>query len=95
MNTSTRPNLALRCAALGGVLAHALTMPFLDVLRLAPASVADVTDRYMNLFVPAGWAFAIWGLITGIVSVLMVAWSLVRRTPTHTVGGRRVAYARR
>jgi hypothetical protein len=54
-----------RIAALVGVVAN-ITYNFASA-RIGEASmtVAEVSDKYQTLFTPAGYAFAIWGIIYG------------------------------
>ncbi len=53
-----------RIAALVGVVAN-VTYNFVSSRVGSSLTVADVSDKYPTLFTPAGYAFAIWGLIYG------------------------------
>ena len=39
-------------------------------------TVGELSDKYANLFTPAGYAFAIWGLI--FLGLLVLVWSQLR-----------------
>lgn len=55
-------SLALRWATLFFVVAHVVFSSFYTRLIPGP-SIQEVSDKYANLFTPAGYAFAIWSVI--------------------------------
>lgn len=57
------PNMPLRWFTLLSVLINVVMSTAIDRLGLGGESMAVVTSRYDSLFVPAGYAFSIWGLI--------------------------------
>jgi len=57
------PNTILRWTTFLAVLINVVVSSSMERLGLGQPTVAQVTRRYDNLFVPAGYAFAIWGLI--------------------------------
>lgn len=69
MDTLVQPRSLLphpwRIAALVTVVTNVAFSYASEALAGPGQSVADVSDRYANPFTPAGYAFAIWGLIYG------------------------------
>jgi hypothetical protein len=59
MKTGLVRRLLVLLATLVTITVNALA----NILRLGSNSTADVSARYDNLFVPAGYVFAIWGVI--------------------------------
>jgi hypothetical protein len=62
MEAST-PRLGLRWLTLFVVLLNVVLSGITDRLGLGGESIATVTRQYNSLFVPAGYAFSIWGVI--------------------------------
>ena len=57
------PNTNLRWCTLLAVLVNVAGSSWINSVGVGHASIAEVTRRYDNLFVPAGYAFSIWALI--------------------------------
>lgn len=57
------PNIRLRWLTFISVIINVALSSIQDYIDIGGQSMRQVTDRYNNLFVPAGYAFAIWGLI--------------------------------
>jgi hypothetical protein len=49
----------------------------IDAVRLNGTSTAEISDRFENLFVPAGYVFAIWGVIY----IALIAFSIFQALP--------------
>jgi hypothetical protein len=62
MEAST-PRMGLRWLTLLVVLFNVVVSSITDYLGIGGESIATVTRQYDSLFVPAGYAFSIWGII--------------------------------
>ena len=60
---ATTPRMGLRWLTLFVVLLNVVLSSITDRLGLGGESIATVTRQYDSLFVPAGYAFSIWGVI--------------------------------
>jgi hypothetical protein len=57
------PNMFLRWLTFFSVIVNVALSSLQDYIDIGGQSMREVTDRYDSLFVPAGYAFSIWGLI--------------------------------
>lgn len=58
-----RPNRSLRLWAAGAFVVMVLVNILANVLPINSVTTGEVSDSYPNLFAPAGYTFAIWGVI--------------------------------
>jgi hypothetical protein len=78
MNPS-KPRMGLRWLTLFVVLLNVVVSSITDRLGIGGESIATVTRQYDSLFVPAGYAFSIWGLIY----LSFVIYSIVQLLPSQ------------